>query len=650
MNKMRRFATKEDLGATVKDLWTKPEMIQRDKDYQDLTPIAFKKKYQKVWDRPVEFEIKGKSYTIQINTCTNPFCGNYGLTQEKFNSIKSKPSRYKIISATSVKTSNIQAIECTRFTQDPTCTPLGNSTTLLSNWSVAEEIIRLITINSVVPDEFELIYHKEGCLNSGETPHTNVKLFYKRGKSKVGTQRYQCKSCEKTTNEQPTQKQSFSYGQKRNDEIFNIFNDLMNRTPVSGTMRKNEIGASTYYNKLEWIYRKCLEFLDRHETLALEKKEFKEIYLNTDAMVYHLNYKRLKSEGKKGTKAENKLPPTYIYATADVISGYVFRTDVAYDYSVTLEEIELDSKTFHCDHSSSSSRKNERLRHEFKPQPPTIHDPQTMEEFNAELTEFQDKENYVDGLHVKHSYTCIAHLWLLREQLKAKQFYFVTDGDFVIQSNLNRIFHQEIKEKQAHHITCEIDKTLTQQEAGSAHFRKQAELRKWAKAWGYSDLTISEQVRLALEELLAYHDFYEEKEINGVFHKYVGKHAIQFPYPFMDEGHRYLTCMTDVTHLEIEELARILSKVNGRAIDKFFQKIHRSISVLERPLTTSRGDGKSYIYSNYNPRYAQYLATILRVYYNFCLTNNHYNEVKTPAQRLGITDKVFTVKDIIYFK
>lgn len=24
--------------------------------------------------------------------------------------------------------------------------------------------------------------------------------------------------------------------------------------------------------------------------------------------------------------------------------------------------------------------------------------------------------------------------------------------------------------------------------------------------------------------------------------------------------------------------------------------------------------------------------------------------VKTPAQRLGITDKVFTIKDIIYFK
>lgn len=116
--------------------------------------------------------------------------------------------------------------------------------------------------------------------------------------------------------------------------------------------------------------------------------------------------------------------------------------------------------------------------------------------------------------------------------------------------------------------------------------------------------------------------------IDGVFHPYAGVNPLEFPYPFMDEGNRYLTCLTDVRDMEIEELAKILARINGRAIDDFFQKIHRSISVLERPLTTARGDGKSYVYSNYNPKYAQYLITILRVYYNFCLPNKRYGEEK----------------------
>lgn len=116
-------------------------------------------------------------------------------------------------------------------------------------------------------------------------------------------------------------------------------------------------------------------------------------------------------------------------------------------------------------------------------------------------------------------------------------------------------------------------------------------MQKWANDWGYSDLPIGKQVQIYLEEELAYHEFYEEKMIDGIFYPYVGVNPLEFPYPFMDEGNRYLTCLTDVREIEIEKLAKILSRINGRAIDDFFQKIHRSISVLERPLTIARRDG-----------------------------------------------------------
>lgn len=67
-----------------------------------------------------------------------------------------------------------------------------------------------------------------------------------------------------------------------------------------------------------------------------------------------------------------------------------------------------------------------------------------------------------------------------------------------------------------------------------------------------------------------------------------------------------------------------------------------------------RGDGRSYIYSNFNPKYAQMSLAILRTYYNFCIpfmTKESKNKtVKNPAQRLDITDKVFELKDIIYLR
>ncbi len=52
---------------------------------------------------------------------------------------------------------------------------------------------------------------------------------------------------------------------------------------------------------------------------------------------------------------------------------------------------------------------------------------------------------------------------------------------------------------------------------------------------------------------------------------------------------------------------------------------------------------KSYIYSNFNPRYAQMALTILRTYYNFCLSyktrQGKQEIVATPAQRLGNCEK-----------
>lgn len=41
--------------------------------------------------------------------------------------------------------------------------------------------------------------------------------------------------------------------------------------------------------------------------------------------------------------------------------------------------------------------------------------------------------------------------------------------------------------------------------------------------------------------------------------------------------------------------------------------------------------------------YAQYSLTILEPFFNFCDTYKYKGNYVTPAQRLGITEKIFTI-------
>ncbi|WP_346886143.1 hypothetical protein [Clostridium sp. UBA4395] len=46
---------------------------------------------------------------------------------------------------------------------------------------------------------------------------------------------------------------------------------ILSRTPVTRICEILDIGSSTYYNKLAWLYRRCLESLERYEGKKLMK-------------------------------------------------------------------------------------------------------------------------------------------------------------------------------------------------------------------------------------------------------------------------------------------------------------------------------------------------------------------------------------------
>ncbi|MDF2672543.1 MAG: hypothetical protein K0R09_808 [Clostridiales bacterium] len=648
MAKLKRLIVKEDTLVKIIPPISKEDIENRDKDYPTLSPVAFAKKYRNTLFKPVTISINDTIHNIQLNYCDNPFCKSLGEPQVRFNSVKNKPFRYKLAGSDESK-----KIICNPNASDNLDgISLGCYTTPYSNWAIAEEIKRLIHIDKVIDWLPKYNFHREECAYKDTTPFSNLNSFRKRGKSSSKSIKWQCKSCGKITNVLPLREENFGYHQKRNDIIPLFAKLLLNRTPVKRSCEILQVTPTTYYNKLEWLYKKCLEFLDSHERKAFKNHTFERIWLNTDKMIYNLNNVRRRGKGgERYDDIEELQFPTHILVSGDSHSKYIFRADVAYDWNIAQEEITADTKLLKEDHLHNFSRKNARYRFPFCPQVPTKNDKQSYEEYLEEYRKFNIRNSYIDGLHVVSSYTAFAHYWLIKNMIKTNKWRFVSDEDSSLMTPLFRVFAPEIKEGKALHFLCEIEKGKTKKEAYNEYVEARESLKEWKNTKGLYNMSDTKIGIMKLIEKLNCHKFHNLIESEGHSYPVWANRPLKHPLPSIDEGTRIINCTTNVSNYDIEHLARLLMNVDNHAVNSFMQQIHRRLSILERPLTTARGEGKSYVYANFNPKYAQYALTILRTYYNFCMSYKTLNkQILTPAQQLGITNKKFELRDIIYYK
>lgn len=644
MGKLKRLSNRTDNTFDVKVPVTEEERLEREKEYPILADNRFATRFRNAVFVPVKVRLKEKEHVIQVNMCTSPYCGNFGLEQVKFNS-KRKPGRYKLAQARSGEGNRIVCNENPGQVHTLNCTSEA-----MSNWSIAEEIKRLAVINSVTPVEPDYQFHKEGCERQHFTLFSHKELFYKRGKSQGNSQRYQCKLCKKFTNVLPSTRESTTYHQKRNDILPMFAKLITNRTPVNRVIEILDIGVQTYYSKLGWLYKRCLEFQEKHET-KLKNKEFKEIWINTDKMVYFLNNVRKKNKGSKYLlEQEEKQFPTQVVISSDTLSKYVLRADVAYDWDINLDYIASQTNMYKDDHLHTFAQKYGHVRIPSAPRPPVEFDTQTKREYEKEKEEFHRRSDYIDGLHINSTYTAAAHYWHLKKALNAKEWRFASDQDSSLISALMRVFSKEFQLSDAHHFIYRLDKSKSFRESLDDFQDSRNVLKNWALISGIDSKSSFEIANLMLTEELKTHLFFKEESIGGEVVRKWAQNPIVHPLPYKDTGYYTVDCTTDISSLEPEDIARMILRINNKSTDNFINQIRRRISILERPLVTSRGDGKSYIYSNFNPKYAQYAITILRTYYNFCMPSNSFDEQKTPAQRIGIADKVFTWEDIIYLR
>ena len=173
-----------------------------------------------------------------------------------------------------------------------------------------------------------------------------------------------------------------------------------------------------------------------------------------------------------------------------------------------------------------------------------------------------------------------------------------------------------------------VIKPNTSKQAREEFVQARVGLIDWGTMRGYGTRTLRRLAYLELTELFETHTFHKEVTTTSGTHLEYADSPILHPLTTIDRGLRSVDYTTNT----------------------FMQQIRRRLSILEGPLTTARGDGKSYIYSHFNPKYAQMAITIQRTYYNFCFAYKTKGTMEKPAQRLGITDEKFDLKDIIYLR
>lgn len=177
-----------------------------------------------------------------------------------------------------------------------------------------------------------------------------------------------------------------------------------------------------------------------------------------------------------------------------------------------------------------------------------------------------------------------------------------------------------------------VDKDKSLSQAMAAYHDAKEVLLEWAALNNIKSRSLRSIAVEYMSEMLKYHKFHVLLPYGKNYKR--ANNPLLHPLATTDTGYPTVECVTDVSSYETRDLARMLLDVNHNATDAFIQLIRRRQSPLERPLVTARGDGKSYIYANFNPEYAQYALTILRVYFNFCLPyKTKDGENLTPRHR-----------------
>lgn len=591
---------------------------------------------------------------IDVNFCKNPQCKNFGVSVNliKFRRISTElattpGTAYKL----SGKGKNLPAIKCLLC---------GDMFVMKSNLAVAEEFTRFTRY--LIPADPACCPNDECSNHSAAAP--NPSAYHRFGQTNAGTPRYRCKLCGRTfsTGGRALKKQRITHLNKT------ILMALTNKMPIRRIAKVTGINAVTLYGKIDFLHRQCLAFAGAKERALLEL-DIPRLYISVDRQEYTVNWSR-------DTDRRNVV--LHAVGSADNTSGYVFGMNLSFDAEQDPALIEADAATIKDALLPKPHRKYARLwlaSDYMDTQPAVTAEQARVAARNAkgpidsrlsaviadaydaaairddsEVSELKDdgtqKLPEAKGMQIHGEYSLYGHFQLLKALLrKVGKLRFFLDQDSGMRAACLAAFAPDISSRRVDAFFVRLTKEMTVDKKRAALTRARAAFKKVQDANpGMHPHDIEREMMKA--------------EIARTVS--IGKWSDRWcmhPMPNMSEPLKAMAWLTDVDQREPEgecrdaqenHIANLYLKASLAGIDNFFQRVRRSINLLERPITTASKHKRTwYGYSAYNPAMVEKVLDIYRVMNNFVEVGK---DGKTPAMRLGLATVVITPEDIIYFK
>jgi hypothetical protein len=565
---------------------------------------------------------------LQYNCCKNPKCPNYGVDALSTSSL----GMYSLISGGK---------------QYPLlkCNACGETPPMKSNVGISEELDRLSAYLHSSSPKTTATCPDPACQNHS-VPVSTKKAYRSFGTSSSGAKRLQCSICKKTFSIAKA-----TVGQHETHYNIDIFKLLVNKVPLSRIINILEINWSVLYNRIDFIHKQCLAFAaDREKELSA--LPIKRLYIAVDKQDYQINWTERKDKRNITLSA---------IASADNKTGYVFGIHPNFDYSLNRDVIEDDAFNVKDESKASPYRKYARLwlQCDYKKSVEQTKIKKATTSLTSSIEQkYQDSAQRFDveacdeksateklpsyGMQVKVEYTMIAHFYFLKNLLgNVEKFRFFLDQEPGIRAAFLSAFKDNVKNKTAEAFYVSIEKFLTVDEKRSF---KAAANKRLAELKFLHPLCTDEELKLELLKL----EIQKVMELGNYKDKWV-KH----PLPSMAESNKAVCWLTEHDEFDLNHKAWLYNKASLHAVDSFFEKVRRRISMMERPIHSSANRNRVWNgYSAYNPAMIVKLLDIFRVVHNYIDVKKKVGETEkiTPAMCLGLAKAPLDYKTILYFE
>ncbi len=579
----------------------------------------------------------GSTLTIQVNFCKNVRCANFGVPP----SLAKGKHRSKIlpVPGDAYILSGAGGSKTYQSKLKLKCGLCGETPPVKSNEGLAQDIARIAEYSAApkpvsCPDI--------SCANHGQ-PFARTR-YLSWGKNSQGSKRWKCRICNKTFAEQVRT----TTRQRKPEKNVLIYNLFVNKSPIKRICEVAEVSPKTFYDKFEFIHRRSLLFASKFDrllpTLALDR-----LYIAVDRQDYVINWAKRKDRRNETLSG---------LGSADLTSGFVFGMHLNFDSRLDSVGIEADAVAIGDAAKEPPLRKYSWLllqadydvntadaarRRNAKGHPLTLAadiaatyaEAYGREDVEEATTLSKEQKLPNKGMQVRLDYTLYAHFFWLKALLKnVGKVRFYMDQESGIRAACLSAFAPEIQAGRCDAFYARLGKELTVDQ--KRRVKQEANIRFDEYCDAFPGLAAAEVKVEMMKEEMRRAASYGAWSDRWVVH----------PWPDSAEPEKALCYLTDRGDLDEDHLARLFLKGSLHSIDRFFMLLRRRVSLLERSVSTASKAGRTwYGYSPYDPANVQKALDIFRTFYNFCLVGK---DGKTPAMRLGLAERPYTARDILF--